>query len=85
MRKLYKKLTDRYIRSFKITKTVGPNPYQSELPEQYGRLHKTFHISLLKPYMRRADEKPPKPISFNKNDRYQVENIRKERILKDKI
>ncbi len=35
--------------------------------------------------MRRAGEEPPELISFNKNDRYQVESIRKERILKDKI
>ena len=34
--------------------------------------------------MRRTNEEPPKPISLNKDDRYQVENIRKERILKDK-
>ncbi len=34
--------------------------------------------------MRRAGEEPPKPISLNKDDRYQVENIRKERVLKGK-
>src|SRR6266536_3024897 len=85
VRKLYKKLTDRYIRPFKITKTVGPNIYQLKLPEQYRRLYKTFHISLLKPYMRRAGEQSPGLISLNKNDRYQVESIRKKRISKDKI
>ena len=34
--------------------------------------------------MRRAGEKPLGPVSLNKNDRYQVESIRKERVLKDK-
>src|SRR6266536_4452593 len=82
VRKLYKKLTDRYIRSFKITKTVGLNVYQLELPEQYERLYKMFYVSLLKPYIRRADEEPPEPISLNKDNRYQVESIRKERGLK---
>ncbi len=85
MRKLYKKLTDRYIGPFKIAKTVGPNTYQLELPKQYERLHKTFHVSLLKLYMRRAGEKPPGPVSLNKDNKYQMESIRKERVLKSKI
>ncbi len=85
VRKPYKKLTNRYIRPFKIIKAVGLNTYQLKLPEQYGRLHKTFHISLLKPYIRRAGEKPPRLVSLNENNRYQVESIRKERVLKDKI
>ncbi len=84
MKKPYKKLTDRYIRSFKITKAVGLNVYQLEFPKQYKRLYKTFYISLLKLYIRRASEEPSKSISLNKNNRYQVKSIRKERILKDK-
>ncbi len=66
-------------------KTVGLNIYQLKLPEQYRKLYKTFHISLFKPYIRKAGEEPPKLISFNKNNRYQVESIRKERISKNKI
>ncbi len=85
MRKSCKKLTDRYIRSFKITKAISLNVYQLKLPEQYGRLYKTFHISLLKLYRRRADEEPPEPISLNKDNKYQIESIRKERVLKGKI
>jgi len=84
VRKSYKKLTDRYIRPFKITKAIGSNIYQLELPEQYERLYKTFHISLLKLYIRRVGEKPSRLVSLNKDDRYQVESIRKERILKSK-
>ena len=84
MRKPYKKLTDRYIRPFKITKAVGLNTYQLKLSEQYKRFYKTFHISLLEPYRRRTDEEPPKLISLNKDNRYQIESIRKERILKNK-
>ncbi len=85
MKKLYKKLTDRYIRSFKIIKAIDLNTYQLKLLKQYGRLHKTFYISLLEPYKRRAGEEPPGLVSLDKNDRYQVENIRKERVLKGKI
>ncbi len=84
MKKSYKKLTNRYIKPFKIIKAISLNTYQLELSEQYRKFHKTFHISLLEPYIRRTDEEPPKPISLNKNNRYQVENIRKERVLKDK-
>ncbi len=32
--------------------------------------NKTFYISLLEPYMRRADEEPPRLVSLNKNNRY---------------
>jgi len=84
MKKSYKKLTNRYIKPFKIIKAVGLNTYQLKLPKQYGKLHKTFHISLLKPYIRRTGEEPPRLIFFNKNNKYQVESIRKERILKNK-
>jgi len=35
--------------------------------------------------MRRAGEEPPKSVFFDKNNRYQVKNIRKERVLKDII
>ncbi len=84
MRKLYKKLTDRYIGFFKIIKTVGLNIYQLELLEQYGRLYKTFYILLFELYIRRAGEEPPKLISLNKNNRYQVKRIRKKRVLKNK-
>ncbi len=85
VRKLCKKLTDRYIKPFKIVKAVGLNVYQLELLEQYGRFHKTFYVSLLESYMRRAGEKPPGPVSLDEDDRYQVESIRKERVLKGKI
>jgi len=34
--------------------------------------------------MRRIDEEPPGLVSLNKDDRYQVESIRKKCILKDK-
>ena len=85
MRKLYKKLTDYYIGFFKIIKAVGLNVYQLKLPEQYRKLYKTFHVSLLELYMRRIGEESPGLISLNKDDRYQIESIRKERVLKGKI
>ncbi len=44
-----------------------------------------FHISLLELYMRRVDEEPPGLVFFDEDNKYQVESIRKERILKGKI
>jgi hypothetical protein len=70
VRKLCKKLTDRYIRPFKVSKSVSPNAYELELPKTYGKLHRTFPISLLEPYSRKEGEKPPKPIDLDKKDRF---------------
>ena len=44
-----------------------------------------FHVLLLELYIRRTGEEPPGPVSLDEDDRYQVESIRKERVLKDKI
>lgn len=83
VRKPCKKLTDRYVGPFKVSKSVGPNAYELELPETYGRLHRTFPVSLLEPYSRREGEEPPGPVDLDKEDRFQVESIRKERGSKE--
>jgi hypothetical protein len=75
VRKLCKKLIDRYIGPFKVSKSVNPNVYELELPEVYRRLHRTFLVSLLKPYSRREGEKPPKSINLDEEDRFQIKNI----------
>jgi hypothetical protein len=79
VQKLYKKLTDRYIEPFKISKTVSLNAYELKLPITYKVLYCTFSISLLKPYSRKKNEEPPEPINLNKKDRFQIKNIRKKR------
>ncbi|GKC24454.1 putative reverse transcriptase domain-containing protein, partial [Tanacetum coccineum] len=48
------KLNPRYIGPFKIKAKVGTVAYQLELPEQFSRVHSTFHASNLKKCM--ADE-----------------------------
>jgi hypothetical protein len=70
VRKSCKKLTDRYIRPFKISKSVSPNAYELELPKTYERLHRTFPISLLEPYFRREGEKSPRSVDLDKKDRF---------------
>src|SRR5450432_1194522 len=65
VQKLCKKLTDRYIGPFKVSKTVNLNIYELELPTAYKVLYRTFPVSLLKPYSRKKDEKPPGPINLD--------------------
>jgi hypothetical protein len=70
VRKLYKKLTNRYIGLFKISKTVNLNIYELELPAAYKALYYTFPVFLLKPYSRKKNEKPPRSINLNEEDRF---------------
>jgi hypothetical protein len=75
VRKLCKKLTDRYIGPFEISKTVSLNTYELELPAAYKVLYYTFPVSLLKPYSRKKDEEPPESVNLDKEDRFQIKNI----------
>jgi hypothetical protein len=70
VRKSYKKLTDRYVGPFKVFKFIGLNIYELELSEIYGRLYRTFPVSLLESYSRKKDEKSPGPIDLNKKDKF---------------
>jgi hypothetical protein len=66
VRKLYKKLTNRYVGLFKISKSINSNAYELELSETYKRLYRTFLISLLESYSRKEGEEPPKPVDLDK-------------------
>jgi hypothetical protein len=79
VRKSCKKLTNRYIRSFKMSKSISSNAYELKLPKTYKRLYRTFLISLLKSYSRKKGEKPPRPIDLDKKNRFQIKSIRKKR------
>jgi hypothetical protein len=85
VRKPCKKLTDRYIGPFKISKSVGPNAYELKLFKTYKRFYRTFPMSLLEPYSRKEGEKPLKPINLDKKNRFQVKSIRKERNSKKNL
>ncbi|XP_071909779.1 uncharacterized protein [Coffea arabica] len=45
-----KKLKPRYIGPFEILKRVGKVAYQLDLPPSMSRIHKVFHVSMLKKY-----------------------------------
>jgi hypothetical protein len=70
VRKSCKKLTDRYVRPFKIFKFISLNVYKLELSKIYKRLYRTFLVSLLEPYSRKKGEKPSRPIDLDKKDRF---------------
>jgi hypothetical protein len=70
VRKLCKKLTDRYVGPFKVSKSISPNAYELELPEVYRRLYRTFSVLLLEPYSRKEDEKSSGFVNLDKKDRF---------------
>jgi hypothetical protein len=70
VRKSCKKLTDRYIESFKMFKSVSPNAYELEFFKIYKRLYRTFSMSLLEPYSRKKGEKPSRSINLDKKNRF---------------
>jgi hypothetical protein len=70
VRKSCKKLTDRYIKPFKVFKSISPNAYELELSETYKRFYRTFLVSLLKPYSRREGEEPFKSIDLDEKNRF---------------
>jgi hypothetical protein len=85
VRKFYKKLTNCYLNSFKISEKINNNVYKLELQNQYKRLNDFFYISLLKFYVRKAGEESPGSISIDKNNRFPIDRLLDEKILKRKI
>jgi hypothetical protein len=70
VRKSCKKLTDRYVRLFKVSKIVNLNAYELELPTAYKVFYRTFPVSLLKPYSRKKNEKPFGPVNLDEKNRF---------------
>jgi hypothetical protein len=85
VRNFCKKLTDRYLDSFKISKKINDNVYKLKLLNQYERLNDSFYISLLESSVGRAGEKLPDLILIDKNDRFLMDSLLDERISKGKI
>jgi hypothetical protein len=85
VRKFCKKLTNRYLNSFKISEKINNNIYKLKLPNQYGRLNDFFHINFLKFYVRRASEEFPDSILIDEDNRFLIDRLLNERISKKKI
>ena len=81
-----RKLWPRYLGPFPITKVVGEVAYELELPTSMSRVHKVFHVSLLKGY--KAGDRvppPPPPVEMADDDlEWEVEAVLAERGTKHK-
>jgi len=72
------KLLPRFVGPFKITRAVGPVAFELDLPAGC-KVHKVFHASLLKPYVRTSTTRgfpKPLPVEWIDGDPvYEVEKI----------
>jgi hypothetical protein len=66
-------------------KSISFNTYELELFETYERLYRTFSISLLESYSRKKGEKSSRPVDLDKENRFQIKSIRKERDSKENL
>jgi hypothetical protein len=87
----YKKTAPQYAGPFLITNTYpATDNYRLKLPRQYNRIHPTFHVRLLKPYIENDNKKfpsrkltRPRPLpEFENEERFQVDRILDRRIDK---
>jgi hypothetical protein len=75
MLRVSKKLADQNIGPFSVLERIGKNAYRLDLPRKYGRLHHTFHVSLLHAYRRRPGEATPEPVDIDDEEEWEVERI----------
>ncbi len=57
IRKVSKKLINKFLKSFKIKKLINKNVYQLILFKSYKRIYYIFYVSLLKLYYKRKNIK----------------------------
>lgn len=75
-----KKLADQFLGPFEVLDRVGANAYKLKLPAKYGRLHHTFHVSLLQAYRARPGVEPPEPVDIEGEQEWEVEQVLDKRI-----
>jgi hypothetical protein len=64
IRRLSKKLINKFFNSFRITAYIDKNAYKLDLPPKYERIYSTFLVVFLKLYYRRDGVKSPTPIDI---------------------
>jgi hypothetical protein len=73
---------------FRISRLIGINAYELELPPSTGKIHPVFHISLLEPYREntipRRKEPTPPPIDLEEQE-YLVEKVKSSELKKGKV
>ena len=74
-RRACKKLDDRFLGPFRIVEAIGKNAYRLDLPQHYGRVHRTFGVALLEPYTRREGQEPPLPVEIEGDEEWLVNSV----------
>ena len=73
---------------FRISRLIGINAYELELPPSTGKIHLVFHISLLEPYRENTipgrKEPTPPPIDLEEQE-YLVEKVKSSELKKGKV
>ena len=71
-----RKLFPKWLGPFKVTHRVSDVAYTINLPASMKRVHPTFHVSLLKPYLSSGSvQPPPPPFEIDGELEYEVEDI----------
>ena len=77
-----RKLYPKFLGPFKITQVVNDTSYKLDLPDSM-KIHKVFHVGLLKTWVpSKMSKPPPPPIEIDGELEYVVENIVDHRDLK---
>jgi len=58
-----------------VKKKISNTAYALRLPPKHGRIHSTFHVSLLQKYEQRPGCEPPEPIDVDGEEEHEVEEI----------
>lgn len=80
-----KKLADQFLGPFEVVERIGQNAYKLKLPHKYGRLHHTFHVSLLQAYRSRPGVRPPTPVEIEGEEEWEVEQVLDKRNVGRKV
>ena len=71
-----RKLTGKWMGPFQIVQQISPVSFTVELPAEYGKLHPTFHASMLEPHFGELPmRRQPVPVQSAAELEYEVERI----------
>ena len=71
------KLSSRYIRPYQVIKRVGDVAYRLELPSELARVHKVFHVSMLRHYVLDPSHViPPQQLEISPDLTYEEEPVK---------